>query len=169
MARPLEDLKEKFWRRVEMNQSPEICWEWKGSKYKNTGYGQISHAHKNLKSHRLSYELHKDKIPEGMLVFHTCDNQSCVNPNHLFLGSWKDNVQDMIKKGRRRDSRGEKNGLTKLTDQQVREIREKYKLNKITGRYLRKEYSNFKLAKEYGITQSIISEIINYKRWKHVI
>lgn len=169
MARPREKLEDKFWRRVEKK---EFCWEWIGSKFRG-GYGQLTHGeeiyqHKNLKAHRVSYEIHFGKIPEDKIVCHHCDNASCVNPDHLFLGTWQDNVQDMIQKGRRFNTEGEKNGQSKLTDNQVKEIREKYKMNEITGRYLRKKYSNAKLAKEYGITQSVISDIITYKKWKHI-
>lgn len=172
MARHRDKLEDKFWRKVVKGKDENDCWEWNASKFKQ-GYGQITHGeemheHKNLKAHRVSYEIHFGSIPENMLVCHICDNRSCSNPKHLFLGSCKDNVNDMIIKGRRRDTKGEKNGLNKITEIQVREIREKYNSNKVKEKYLEKEFSTFKLSQEYGISQSIISSIINYKRWKHV-
>jgi hypothetical protein len=88
------------------------CWEWLGSKYKNN-YGQFHRNGIHAYSHRVSYEYFICSIPEGMLVLHKCDNPSCVNPNHLFLGTQKDNMQDMIKKGRQNiyDRSGEKNPM----------------------------------------------------------
>ena len=80
------------------------CWNWFGCKYRG-GYGQfrrlIDGEWKMAKTHRYSYEYYKGPIPQGLVVCHTCDNPSCVNPEHLFIGTHKDNMQDMIKKGRR--------------------------------------------------------------------
>lgn len=120
---------------------------------------------KNLKAHRFSYEYHVGKIPSGMLVCHTCDNPSCVNPKHLFIGTWKDNVQDMIKKGRRYDTAGENNGQSKITMKIALEIREKYSLNKSFG-HERKKYSTAKLGEMYGISQSVVYDIVKGNYWK---
>jgi hypothetical protein len=72
------------------------CWEWMGF-IRPSGYGQV---HQNKLAHRVSWELHNGPIPNGVLVLHKCDNKSCVNPDHLFLGSHRDNTQDMMSKGR---------------------------------------------------------------------
>ena len=76
------------------------CWEWQGAK-NNIGYGMIRDEKKMRTTHRVSYEEHNNvKIPRYMCVCHSCDNPICVNPNHLWLGTMKDNIRDMLKKGR---------------------------------------------------------------------
>lgn len=77
------------------------CWNWSGNT-SSRGYGRISYKGKYIGAHRGSYIAHKSEIPDGMIVCHTCDNRKCVNPDHLFLGSYSDNTQDMLKKGRGR-------------------------------------------------------------------
>lgn len=99
------------------------CWEWIGPKNLD-GYGLLKKAGwKSVNAHRQSYELHKGKIPEGMCVCHSCDNPGCVNPVHLFLGTHMDNMDDMIKKGRLADVKGESNGRSKLNQKDVHQIR----------------------------------------------
>ena len=113
----------RFWDKVDKTTTPDDCWEWKAVKLK--GYGQFWFKDKMALAHRVSWELSFGPIPNGLNVLHKCDNPSCVNPAHLFLGTPKDNAQDSLKKGRRfiPDNRGEKQGRHKLTEPQVREIR----------------------------------------------
>ena len=76
------------------------CWSWRKVPL-NTGYATVYAGKKNiLTAHRVSWMIHKGEIPKGMQVLHKCDNRICTNPEHLFLGTQKDNVDDMIKKGR---------------------------------------------------------------------
>lgn len=133
------------------------CWIWsKGTS--GNGYGVISIGHQKTKyTHRLSYEIYKGPIPEGMLVCHTCDVPRCCNPEHLFLGTQKDNMQDCSKKGRINipSAVGELNCKAKITEDDVRSIR-------IDTR-TRKE-----IAAHYGLSQVMVSYIRSRKNWKHV-
>lgn len=127
------------------------CWLWFKASFRH-GYGAIGWNYKTLKAHRLSYQLHRGPIPEGALVCHKCDTPACVNPEHLFLGSPKDNCQDRNAKGRNADIRGESNPRARLTIGQVREIRS------ASG-------TNSEIAERYGIRQPQVSRIKSGKRW----
>ena len=97
------------------------CWNW--SKSLVDGYGQVTKNNKNLAAHRYSYSLYKEDFDSKLLVCHTCDNRKCVNPNHLFLGSSQDNMDDMKSKNRQPDNKGIKNPRSKLTESEVLEIK----------------------------------------------
>ena len=145
---------ERFFSKIEKKSSEE-CWCWTG--LKNTkGYGQITINSKKYIAHRVSWVLYNGAIPEGLLVCHTCDNRLCLNPMHLFLGTNKDNMRDMVEKGR--SGAGEKHGNHKLTEKEVIEIREKY---------IPYKYTQSKLAKEYCVTQAAIYYILKYINWPH--
>lgn len=75
------------------------CWWWHGAK-NSQGYGKLRAGNKWWTAHRISYLLHKGKIPPDLWVLHRCDNPSCVNPDHLFLGTRQDNIEDARQKGR---------------------------------------------------------------------
>lgn len=98
-------LAERFWRYVEKRSAGE-CWLWTGTK-NNCGYGTIgrggvtpSGSPRMTTAHRVAWELYRGPIPGGMVICHRCDRPACVNPDHLFVGSQRDNVRDAIAKGR---------------------------------------------------------------------
>lgn len=132
------------------------CWEWIGYTRNDKGYGGFTPCDKhNYMAHRVSYEMFTGKlIHKEICVCHKCDNRKCVNPNHLFLGTVQDNIDDKINKNRQ--SIGEKHGCAKLTWIQVKEIRRLWNTNK---------YTQQKLADRFNIANSIINRIISNKIW----
>ena len=128
------------------------CWVWKGSK--RNGYGLMSKGNKSVSAHRVSYEAFKGAIPKGMVVRHSCDNPSCINPGHLSLGTQKDNVMDREARGRR-DVKGEQIGTSKLTEAEVIAIRSS-------------PLSNVELGERYGVHKSNIWAIRRGKSWMHL-
>ena len=150
------ELQERFHEKWELNEETG-CWIWKAS-LAGRGYGQIKipGQRKQIYAHQLSYLIHYGSIPQGMMVCHTCDNTKCVKPSHLFLGTQKDNMQDMKNKGRHLN--GSKNAKAKLTEAQVRAI---HTLNK-------KGSSQGKLAKIFGVSQGQVFRILHGHRWNHI-
>jgi HNH endonuclease len=144
------DVEKAFWERVD-KKSDDECWEWKGY-LTHRGYGQLKVKQKNVYAHRYSYELHYGRIPDNLLVCHKCDNRKCVNPSHLFLGTQKDNIHDMDKKGRR----VVRPGTMKITRRDANEIRLLHK----------KGISVNELSKRYGLQPCTIRNIIAYRIWK---
>ena len=110
---------------------------------------------KEVRAHRVSWELHRGPIPEGMSVLHKCDNPPCVNPEHLFLGTQKDNAEDCRVK--RRTTCGEKDPRHKLTSKDVEGIRELRNSSNMSYR---------KLSKMFGVDRSTIIKIVSGKTWK---
>lgn len=114
--KPVDD-RERFWSYVDIGGLFD-CWEWQGKK-DYLGYGRTHYMnHKTITTHRLVWFLIYGEIPKDKDILHHCDNRSCVNPSHLFLGTAKDNSDDMIKKGRAIHQKGEKHGCAKLTEKQ---------------------------------------------------
>ena len=98
MEEKIDSLKIKFYKKI---IKTEGCWEWTGLKQSVQPYGLMVGIDNTLmRAHRISYLIHKGAIPKDLFVLHKCDNPPCVNPDHLFVGTQKDNVQDMINKGR---------------------------------------------------------------------
>ena len=117
------NLKERQVRNFENKiDKSDGCWEWMGSRMKG-GYGRLTLNYKSLLAHRVSWMIcRKENIGEKC-VLHICDNRKCVNPQHLFLGTYKDNRIDAVRKGRHYRTTGENNGRSKLTKEIVNIIR----------------------------------------------
>lgn len=121
------------------------CWVWMGA-VSNAGYGICASEKKKTSSaHKVAYEAFVGKIPEGMVVAHTCDNRLCVNPSHLWLATHKQNSQDMVKKGR--SAKGEKCGKSKLTDEQVKFIRKSNLSHRKLGEMFNVSHANIGYVK----------------------
>lgn len=150
----------RFWEKIEKT---ETCWNWKAHKLKK-GYGHFHSKGKEILAHRYSYELHKGKIPENLFVLHSCDNPSCVNPDHLWLGTKKDNRNDCESKGREKlfgnkeAKKGTENDNNKLSESEVLMIRS-----------LKKEGKTFEeLARKFSINRITVQQIVYRKTWKHI-
>ena len=148
------------------------CWLWKGKIGKN-GYGYLAVGHlKSVYAHRVSYEMYRGEIPDGLLVCHTCDVRHCVNPDHLFLGTDLDNNRDMRRKGRGRSNppRGSLSPCAKVNEEQVRLLRSLYagpqprRKNTIAGKYNQPE-----LAKLFHLSQPQVATILSGRAWKHIL
>ena len=119
-------LSERFYAHAVFERTGDgLCWSWKGSK-NQAGYGQfrVGRLGRVWSAHRVSWMLKNGDIPPGMFVLHKCDNPGCCNPDHLFLGTAKDNSQDCTDKGRRAITHRKHTRIRKLSDDQVREIRQ---------------------------------------------
>ena len=178
-------LSERFWWDVDRT-SDTGCWEWHGVRNQR-GYGQVSVTGQIRATHRVAWELTHGPIPPGMIVCHRCDNPPCVRPDHLFLGTHRDNTVDSMTKGRlvsggrhwtrqypdrllkgdahhsrlhpERVLRGSAHGRAKLTEADVVVIR---------ARYANGHESYATLAREFGVTEAMIRFIVKRWNWKHV-
>ena len=157
-----EQLK-RYWDKVDVKGEDE-CWNW--TAYRDgSGYGNFKYAVSGCgQAHRISAYL-AGLIPsiksqsDNDLVLHTCDNPACQNPKHFFIGTRKNNMEDKVKKGRQSKLKGVENGQSKLTEEEVLEIRRLY----AQGGIYKTE-----LAKIYGVTPSLIGDIVRRKIWRHV-
>lgn len=124
------------------------------------GYGvfalNIEGRRKNCYAHRLSYELEYGPIPEGMMVCHTCDVRQCVNPKHLFLGTCKDNLADMARKGR--STHGVKNAMSKLSEEDVLEI----------VRLVQSGVRQCDVAEEFNLSRANVCNIMKGRLWSRL-
>lgn len=150
---------ERFWRYVEKTDG---CWIWTGKSLNQKGYGHIQLGGKGTKhklSHRLSYEIHHGPIPDGMVVMHSCDNPTCVNPSHLSAGTQSQNILDAFSRGRKTakppHKQGENHGASKLKESDVLYIRASEKSTK-------------ELARMFFVSKSAVERIKNGKTWSHI-
>jgi hypothetical protein len=148
--------RDRFWSKVDRSG---VCWVWRNHR-KRGGYGQFTVTKGDFRhAHIVSYALTKGPVPPGMQVCHHCDNPPCVRPDHLFLGTASANALDMFSKGRQgaRYAGTAKPGA-RLNEDSVRAIR-------ATGRY----YGCIRdLARQYGVSDTVIRKVRAGVKWRHV-
>ena len=148
---------ETFWNLVDKTTNPNGCWEWQGNFQPKMPYGRYTINGKFWTAHRLSYTLVKGDIPQGLVVMHSCDNPKCCRPEHLNLGTKTDNNKDRDIK--QRQARGITNGSTKLTEQDILDIR-----NMPYGA----RGDNKRIRLKYNIDKTTVQKIVNRITWKHI-
>ncbi len=147
------DYKSNFWEQVDKQGA---CWRWLGT-ITAKGYGSFyarEGKYRFYRAHRYSWFLEHGEIDSGLWVLHKCDNPWCVNPEHLWLGTNEDNMKDKIDKGRHRP--GERHGMAKLTEKDVLYIR-------ACGK------PALELAAEFDVHGTTIYNILNGKKWRHLL
>jgi hypothetical protein len=145
------DLAKRFWEKV---QKTDTCWNWTACMTWG-GYGRIGHAGKQQLAHRVSWMLEHGEFPE-LCVLHRCDNRRCVNPAHLFLGTYLDNSRDCVAKGRRPDQRRHKHPRAALSVLDSYLIQLAYRLLPVTGT---------QLSEAWGVSEGPIWRILHGKHW----
>ena len=147
---------ERFFKNIK-DENTSDCWLWKTYNH-NDGYGTLHINRKRIYAHRYSWIIHYGEIPKGLFVCHKCDNPKCVNPEHLFLGTNTDNVNDMIKKGRKKQAKGNDYSRAKLKSEDVIDIRKMMKEGK----------KAIEIAKLYKITAQHVRIIYRKLNWAHI-
>jgi hypothetical protein len=146
---------QRFWSKVKIRGWLD-CWTWQA--YCNPlGYGRFRDAHlQKVLAHRFAYALVYGPIPDNLFVLHRCDNPSCVNPDHLWLGTIADNNADRNKKGRQ--ARGSHNGRSKLTRLDVMKILKLHSCG----------FSDLQIAERYDVHPKAVYQIVHGLTWRHV-
>ena len=151
--------KKRFFSKVDKT---DTCWIWKASIRGNSGYGAFKINGKVKSAHRVSWEIYNNKsVPEGLLVCHKCNNRLCVNPEHLYVGTYVDNMRDAIRNGVRDHYKyvyGEKVGTAKLSEDNILEI----------VRLHEEGLSQKEIAKKFKVDRSAIGNVLRGKTWKHI-
>jgi hypothetical protein len=130
------------------------CWTWIGAR--SRGYGQLRFMGRTRPAHVVSYILHVGEVPPEKEVAHRCDNGYCVNPEHLFVCTHAENIEDKVLKGRQ--AKGEQNGNSKLSEDIVRQIR----------KLCEQEASNTKVGRLYNVDQKTVYNIRHRLQWKYL-
>lgn len=154
-VKPPLTVEERFWSKIDKSGE---CWIWTAGRETN-GYGRFDAPGLPRRAHRTAWVLTYGDIPDGLHCLHHCDTPLCCNVSHLFLGTPADNVQDMINKGRKNPAIGERSGNSKLTEAEVKEIRELY---------FTKQCGVVELAKRFGVSRVTIRQIYTRKVWDHI-
>lgn len=159
---PIIPLEERLKANMEVNPVSG-CWEWQGTT--RNGYGRLTigsrvdNTRRSESAHRVAYKVWKGDIPDGYEVCHKCDNPSCINPDHLFVGTRLDNIADRERKGRNVVKVGEEQGKSKLTKKIVKDTR---------WEHAYKGTSFQKLADKYGVSKKTMYNAIKGITWKCV-
>lgn len=153
-------------KKVDRSGGLDACWPWTG-RIESTGYGRFWHRGKALSAHVAAWEIaNRQETPKGRLIRHLCPgggNAWCCNPSHLSPGTHQDNSDDKVQAGRQ--CRGERINTARLTEQDVRAIRQRYERGQRGAKSSRSPYA---LAAEYAISQGMIWRIVTRRSWRHV-
>lgn len=148
--------KQRLLARISKNDSTG-CWEFTGC-LDSKGYGLLTINNISHKAHRISYQEFVGEIPNCLFVLHKCDNRKCVNPEHLFVGTHIENMQDMVNKGRSQRRSGSKHHNAKLTESDIPEIRKRLANGDVPA----------KIAEKYSVHSTVITKINRKELWGHV-
>lgn len=159
-SRTEEECRSDFWKRVN-RKSRQECWPWTGATNngKKNGYGIVWMNGAKHRTHRYAFEISNRPLTEGEFACHSCDNPICCNPAHIFAGTPQENRLDCASKGRTNSEKGEDRYNATLTEENVLTIR------KI---YVPRRVGIDTLARQFGVSRSMIFAIIQRKRWKHI-
>jgi|ERR1700734_436300 len=151
-----KEIKSKYLGRVKAHEkADDVCWNWtKG--INNHGYGNMWIEGKTRAAHRVSYEIYKGEIPKGMVILHSCDNKRCINPNHLSVGTFKENTHDALRKGRM--AFGERQGNSILKNRDVVVIKQR----------LANKERIVDIARDYSVDETTIGKIKSGANWKNI-
>ncbi len=133
------------------------CWLWNGAPAGRKGYGRFRLNGKVQLAHRVAWQIYRGEIPEFLCVLHDCDTSGCVNPDHLHIGTVRDNAIEAVERGHWVNINGERNGNARLTNAQVIEIRN------LIG------ISNKAIARRFGVSPSVIDKVRTGASWKHLL
>ena len=154
-----------FWKIVDRSGGPDSCWPWLRSG-NSGGYGLFTMSSVSRVAHQWAWIFTYGAIEgedrrrgaRGTIVRHRCDNRLCCNPTHLELGTHLENARDRMNRGRSRPRRGEENGLHKLTDERVKDLRTRYSAGE----------SQQSIADDFGVSQVAVSLVLRHRTWRHV-